>query len=380
MEERILKFADSRQYLGKIARSGENGTRSLAFDCSAALAEYPDAQIIAVIQRPQGEPYTVTPDADGTIRRITLTAYDLEYNGHLQIELRVLDGEKIMKSAIYTATVDDSIRGEADAPGQPVRDVLDRLESEIKQAQTVVDDIRAKLDAGEFKGDKGDTGDKGEKGETGAQGEKGDKGDTGATGADGYSPTATVTKSGTTTTVTVTDRDGTTTAEVLDGTDASVTKDNVVAALGYEPADIPHQFRLIQETTLESGVSVLQLTNQSLKEIYVLFIQPSSGFAAISVNTNIYFNKTVGLSTELYGWWTVMGAAANQQSMGYAQIRRNLLDASYQQMHSYMMMQINPRVLKYIVEEGTIITGIKLKSDSVTFPTGIVVKIYGVDA
>ena len=153
MEERILKFADSRQYLGKIARSGENGTRSLAFDCSAALAEYPDAQIIAVIQRPQGEPYTVTPDADGTIRRITLTAYDLEYNGHLQIELRVLDGEKIMKSAIYTATVDDSIRGEADAPGQPVRDVLDRLESEIKQAQTVVDDIRAKLDAGELKGD-----------------------------------------------------------------------------------------------------------------------------------------------------------------------------------------------------------------------------------
>lgn len=152
MNERILKFANSKQYLGKIARSGENNTRLLAFDCSATLEDYPDAQIIAVIQRPQGDPYTVTPDADGTIRRITLTSYDLEFNGHLQIELRVIDGEKILKSAIYTATVDDSIRGEADAPGQPVRDVLDRLDAEIKQAQAVVDDIRQKLENGEFNG------------------------------------------------------------------------------------------------------------------------------------------------------------------------------------------------------------------------------------
>lgn len=152
MAERILKFADSKQYLGKIARSGENNTRSLVFDCSVVLAEYPNAQIIAVIQRPQGDPYTVTPDADGTIRRITLTGYDLEFNGHLQVELRFIDGEKILKSAIYTATVDDSIRGEADAPGQPVRDVLDRLDAEIKQAQAVVDDIRQKLENGEFNG------------------------------------------------------------------------------------------------------------------------------------------------------------------------------------------------------------------------------------
>ena len=152
MDDRILKFADSRQFIGRIARSGENNTRSLAFDCSAALAEYPTAQIIAVIQRPQGDPYTVTPDADGTILRITLTSYDLEFNGHLQIELRVIDGNKILKSAIYTATVDDSIRGEADAPGQPVRDVPDRLDVEIKQAQAVVDDIRQKLENGEFNG------------------------------------------------------------------------------------------------------------------------------------------------------------------------------------------------------------------------------------
>ena len=46
---------------------------------------------------------------------------------------------------------------------------------------------------------------------------KGDKGDTGATGADGYSPSATVSKTGDTATITITDKDGTTTAQISDG-------------------------------------------------------------------------------------------------------------------------------------------------------------------
>lgn len=51
---------------------------------------------------------------------------------------------------------------------------------------------------------------------------KGDKGDTGATGADGYSPSATVTKTGDTATITITDKDGTTTASISDGTTPTV--------------------------------------------------------------------------------------------------------------------------------------------------------------
>lgn len=47
------------------------------------------------------------------------------------------------------------------------------------------------------------------------------KGDKGATGADGYSPTATVTKSGNVATITITDKNGTTTANVYDGSDGS---------------------------------------------------------------------------------------------------------------------------------------------------------------
>ena len=51
---------------------------------------------------------------------------------------------------------------------------------------------------------------------------KGDKGDTGATGADGYSPSATVSKTGDTATITITDKDGTTTASISDGSTPTV--------------------------------------------------------------------------------------------------------------------------------------------------------------
>ena len=78
-------------------------------------------------------------------------------------------------------------------------------------------------------GEKGDKGDKGDIGATGPQGDKGDKGDTGATGATGpqgpagYSPSATVSKTGTTATITITDQTGTTTAQITDGSDYVLT-------------------------------------------------------------------------------------------------------------------------------------------------------------
>ena len=52
-----------------------------------------------------------------------------------------------------------------------------------------------------------------------SDGENGQPGQDGEPGADGYSPTATVTKSGDTVTITITDKNGTTTASVSDGSD-----------------------------------------------------------------------------------------------------------------------------------------------------------------
>lgn len=52
-------------------------------------------------------------------------------------------------------------------------------------------------------------------------GQKGGKGDKGNPGVDGFSPIATVTKSGDVATISITDKNGTTTATVKDGTDGS---------------------------------------------------------------------------------------------------------------------------------------------------------------
>lgn len=86
------------------------------------------------------------------------------------------------------------------------------------------------------KGEKGDTGaqghqgEKGDKGDTGAQGPQGEKGDKGETGPQGPA-----------------------------GTDASVTKTNVVNALGYTPADAAVIADYVTESwtfTLEDGSTV----------------------------------------------------------------------------------------------------------------------------
>lgn len=201
--------------LGIIGRTGENDTRTIDFDCTAALTEYPDANIICVCLRPgDDEPYTIPLSTEGEHRVLTLASADLEKEGRLTLELRVVDGDKVLKSARFTGTVASSLQGDGDAPGTPVRDTLDRLDAEIKAAQTVVDDIHARLDVGEFNGD------------------------------DGYSPTVTVSKDGTTTTISITDKTGTTMATVEDGakgdkgdpgSDASVTAENIQSTLGYMP-------------------------------------------------------------------------------------------------------------------------------------------------
>ena len=102
-------------------------------------------------------------------------------------------------------------------------------------------------------GPKGETGSQGPQGETGPQGPKGDtgdagsqgpKGDTGDTGpqgpagADGYSPIATVTKSGDTATITITDKNGTTTASVTEPTKTSdLQNDGSDGTAGYLETD-----------------------------------------------------------------------------------------------------------------------------------------------
>ena len=83
----------------------------------------------------------------------------------------------------------------------------------------------------------GATGATGPQGPAGPQGEQGPQGETGATGAtgpagaDGYSPSASVSKTGDTATITITDQNGTTTASVSDGTNGTNGVDGITPSI-----------------------------------------------------------------------------------------------------------------------------------------------------
>lgn len=205
--------------LGIIGRTGENDTRTIDFDCTAALTEYPDANIICVCLRPgDDEPYTIPLSTDGEHRVLTLASADLEKEGRLTLELRMVDGDKVLKSARFTGTIASSLQGEGDAPGTPVRDTLDRLDAEIKAAQAVVDDIRAKLDAGEFDG---------------PQGPKGDP-----------------------------------------GSDASVTAENIQSALGYAPVK---DVQVAGSSVLEGGVANVPIAQENAPGVVSVLAPTNSG-------------------------------------------------------------------------------------------------------
>ena len=66
------------------------------------------------------------------------------------------------------------------------------------------------------------------------KGDKGDTGSAGAPGSDGYSPIATVSKSGDTATITITDKNGTTTATVSDGQDGATGSPGQAATIAVD--------------------------------------------------------------------------------------------------------------------------------------------------
>lgn len=231
------KFSQEMQSLGLIGRVGENASRQIVFDCSEVLTEFSGASILCVLRRSKDEmPYTADMTMSGTNATLTLTDTDLAVAGYLNIELRAIKNGVVYKSSVFTGTVALSLYGDADKPGEVVRDVLDRVDAALNaaeatknqlelalgdvttavgsantaanNAQTVADTVQAKLDNGDFVGATGPAG---------------------PTGADGVSPTVAVSKTGKVATVTITDKDGEHTFTVNDGADGSGSGDMMKA-------------------------------------------------------------------------------------------------------------------------------------------------------
>lgn len=188
-------FFQEQLYLGVLGRTGEHEARRISFDCSEVLNTWPEATILCVCRRPcDTAAYPIPLTADGTTYTMPLMSRETAAAGTIKLELRAVRDDTVLKSAIFYGRILPSLNGQKDAPGNPLSDALNRLESTIADAQTLADEIRQKLDNGEFKGDKGEPGAKGDKGE---KGDKGDKGDP--------------------------------------GSDATVTAENIQSALGYAP-------------------------------------------------------------------------------------------------------------------------------------------------
>ena len=133
-------FQDNCTDLGLLGRADEGRTRSIVFDCKDILGEYPDAKMIAVITQPcTGKKYSASLSERGTDRILVIERSDTAYPGIINIELRAViddDGNK-RKSAFYKGKIEASMIGEGDAPGAPVRDMLDRAEERLERLSNI---------------------------------------------------------------------------------------------------------------------------------------------------------------------------------------------------------------------------------------------------
>lgn len=256
-------FSQEEQRLELVGRQGEGGTRQLVFDCADVLAEYPDALIVCAMQR-AGDRTAYLKDCatDGTNRAVTLESADVAVPGILKIELRALIGDDVRKSAVYIAKVAESLRGEQDRPGNPIADVLNRIDMTIsraeksiaeadtaaKSAREVADTVQTKLDNGDFVGPAGKDGSNGKDGapgKDGKDGEPGPKGDTGATGPQG-----------------------------APGSDASVTAENIQSALGYTPVK---DVQVAGSSVLQDGVANVPIATEDAPGVVSVPIPQNSG-------------------------------------------------------------------------------------------------------
>lgn len=271
------EFGQNYKDLGFIGRVGENASREIVFDCADTLTQFPGASIVCVIKRAcDTKPYSAALMDEGYNRILPLSAVENAVAGQIMIELRAVSNDTILKSAMFSGRIAESLQGEGDRPGNPASDMLNRIDSTLQSAietqkkllialdgvdtavdgantaaenaQTVADTVQEKLDNGEFVGPAGKDGADGAPGKDGKDGAPGPKGDPGATGPQG-----------------------------APGSDASVTAENIQAALGYTPVK---DVQMDGESLVQDSVAKVPIAGYN--RLGVVKLDPA-GFAAASV-------------------------------------------------------------------------------------------------
>lgn len=246
-----------------LGRCGENLARTVEIDVSEYLKEFPGA-VVTLLHRRHGESgiYPVAAELRDGCLVWQPTSADTAIAGSGEAEVRVTVDGVLAKSKILSTVVDKSLTGqETDAP-EPGMDWVDKITNAIDsvknmkaEAESVAygEPAAAEYDgktgtmhfgvpegkpgrdgtdgAPGAKGDKGDPGEKGETGAPGPQGEQGPKGDPGVQGPQGDP-----------------------------GSDASVTAENVEAALGYAPVK---DVQVAGTSVMSGGVANVPIASKS---------------------------------------------------------------------------------------------------------------------
>lgn len=219
-----------------IGRLGENEAREVRINVSSIVRQFPGCTFTVLNKRPGDPDAYPVPAAnvrqDGENVLWTVTSGDLTREGIGQFEVRASVGGTVVKTIIYTSRIENALDGSGEVP-EPWEDWVTEVTDAADRAEA----------AAELLENPGTTAETLEPGSqatasyadgvfsfgipAGADGHDGDP------GADGFSPVASVSKSGDTATISITDKTGTTTATVKDGTDG---QDGQPGADGYSPS------------------------------------------------------------------------------------------------------------------------------------------------
>lgn len=174
------RFGDQALLLGRV---GENRATRVLIDLKSILSQYPDAIASITVKQPDRAEYPAAVKQEGGILTWEITSADIgdkPGTGAAQITVRSADGT-IIKTAIATTRVTESLGSPQSPAPDPVKgwvanaeEILADVERSGTAAQTIADEVKRKLDAGELTGAPGRDGIDGKPGKDGA---------TGATGA-----------------------------------------------------------------------------------------------------------------------------------------------------------------------------------------------------
>ena len=253
------RLGDLQSAVVRIGFVGENEHTRVIFDCKKVFDEYPSALAALTVQPPEGAAYPAVVVRDGDLVYWDVYDSDLVYDGRGEGQLAFSEKGKAVRSFVFRTAIDRSIVPTGEVP-EPLDDFLTRAGEALTAIPQTIQDTFSEISAEAETLPAGSSA----TAEFNSENMKlsfgipaGEKGDPGDPGEDGFSPIASVSKSGDTATIRITDKNGTTTAEITDGQDGQPGAD------GYSPTAIVTKTGSVATITLidKNGTTSAQISD-----------------------------------------------------------------------------------------------------------------------